>query len=255
LRQEAKQAPGDVKTQLRLVLSLLRDGATDEAEKLLGEVEKRDPNSADVRFLRAELQQHEHADLAIATLKKMIESKQEGYSVHLLLAKLLTAKGDDLAARSALEKAATFDPLSATPYYMLADIAHARADDDAELAAMRRLVQLEQHENRVYRRLLSLLVAKKAWDEAVKVGEAAVYADMEGFTTHRLFGEALAQTGDNARAAFELESATLSPGKPKELADAHTRLAEIYASVGRGRDAAKSRKRAQELLASAPKEE
>jgi hypothetical protein len=89
----------------------------------------------------------------------------------------------------------------------------------------------------------------------VKVGEAAVMADMEGFTTHRLFGEALAQTGNNARAAFELESATLSPAEPKELAGAHTRLAEIYGAVGRGRDAAKARKRAQELLASAPKSE
>jgi hypothetical protein len=96
-------------------------------------------------------------------------------------------------------------------------------------------------------------VAKKAWAEAVKLGEAAVLADVEGFTTHRLFGEALAQTGNKARAAFELESATLSPAEPKELADAHARLAEIYGSVGRGRDAAKARKRAQELLASVPK--
>jgi predicted Zn-dependent protease len=183
----------------------------------------------------------------------MIESKQDGYAVRLLLAKLLTAAGSDLEARASLEKAASFDPLSPTPYYMLADNAHARADDDAELAAMRRLAQLEQHENRVYRRLLSLLVEKKAWDEAVKVGEAAIYADMNGFATHRLFAEALFQTGNKARAAFELESATMSPAEPKDLADAHTKLAEIYASVGRGRDAAKSRKRAQELLASAPK--
>jgi hypothetical protein len=119
---------------------------------------------------------------------------------------------------------------------------------------MRRLAQLEQHENKVYRRLLDLLVAKNGWDEAVKVGEAAVYADMEGFTTHRLFAEALARTGNKARAAFELESATMSPAEPKQLSEAHTRLAEIYASVGRAKDAAKSRKRAQELLASAPKE-
>jgi hypothetical protein len=89
----------------------------------------------------------------------------------------------------------------------------------------------------------------------VKVGEAAVLADVEGFTTHRLFGEALAQTGDKARAAFELESATLSPAEPKDLAAAHARLAEIYASAGRGREATKSRKRAQELLSSAPKAE
>jgi cellulose synthase operon protein C len=173
--------------------------------------------------------------------------------VQLLLGKLLAAAGDDPGARAALEKAASFDPLSSTPHYLLAEIAHARADDDAELVAMRRLAELEQHENKVYRRLMAMLVAKKGWEEAVKLGEVAVYADMEGFTTHRLFGEALAQTGNKQRAVFELESATLSPAEPKDLADAHTRLAELYASVGRGRDAAKARKRAQELLAGAPK--
>jgi predicted Zn-dependent protease len=255
LRQEAKAAPGDVSKQLRYVLSLLRDGGLDEAQRLLGQIEKKAPQNADVRFLRAELDQREHPQKSIAMLNKMLESGQDGYAVRLLLAKLLTAAGSDVDARASLQKAASFDPLSPTPHYMLADIAHARADDDAELVAMRRLAELEQHENRVYRRLLSLLVQKKAWEEAVKIGEAAIYADMEGFTTHRLFGEALAQTGNNARAAFELESATLSPAKPQELADAHTRLAEIYASVGRGRDATKSRKRAQELLASAPKGE
>ncbi len=137
----------------------------------------------------------------------------------------------------------------------MAEIAHPRADDDAELVSMRRLAQLEQHEGKVYRRLLSLLVSKKAWEEAVKVGEAAVMADMEGFTTHRLFGEALAQTGDKERAAFELESATLCQAEAKDQAAVHQRLAEIYASVGRGRDAARARKKAQELLASAPKHE
>src|SRR5262249_7722858 len=161
--------------------------------------------------------------------------KQDGYAVRLLLGKLLGAAGDDAGARAALEKAAGFDPDSATPFYLLAEIAHARADDDAELAALRRLGQLEQHENKVYRRLLTLLAAKKAWDEAVKVGDIAIYADMEGFTTHRLFAEALAQTGNKQRAVFELESAALSQAEPQELAETQTRLAELYGSVGRGR--------------------
>jgi cellulose synthase operon protein C len=79
-----------------------------------------------------------------------------------------------------------------------------------------------------------------------------VFADMEGFTTHRLFADALAKTGNKERAVFELESATLSPAEPDELVEAHKSLAELYASVGRARDAAKARKRAQEIAASAP---
>jgi cellulose synthase operon protein C len=251
LAKAAQEAPNDVQKQLRYILSLLRDGDTAHAEKRILAVEKLEPSNPDVRFLRAELDQHEHPEKSIATLNKMIEAKQDGYAVRLLLGKLLAAGGDDPGARAALEKAASFDPLSATPQYLLAEIAHTRADDDAELSALRRLAELEQHENKVYRRLLGMLTAKKAWDEAVKVGEVAIYADMEGFTTHRLFGEALAQTGDRQRAVFELESAALSQAEPQELADTQTRLAELYGSVGRGRDAAKARKRAQELKATA----
>jgi cytochrome c-type biogenesis protein CcmH/NrfG len=252
LMEEAKKAPKDTKKQLRVVLALLRDGARDQAEKLLLEVEKLEPSNADARFLRAELSQQEDPDKAIAKLTEMIEARQDGYAVRLLHARLLMAKGDDLTARTSLEKASSFDPLAATPHYMLAEIAHNRADDDRELAALRRLAELEQHENKVYRRLLALLASKKAWDEMVKLGDVAVYADMAGFTTHRLFAEALAETGNKERAVFELESATLSPAEPDELASAHRKLAELYASVGRGRDAAKARKRAQEIAASAP---
>jgi predicted Zn-dependent protease len=252
LAKEAKDAPKDAQKQLKLALSLLRSGEPDQAEKVLQQVEKLEPDNADLRFLRAELDQHEHPEKAIAGLVKMSQSKQDGYAVELLLGKLLSAAGDDAGARAALEKAAKLDPLSATPHYLLAEIAHNRADDDAELAALRRLGELKQHEAKVYRRLLSLLVAKKAWDEAVKVGEVAIYADTEGFVTHRRFAEALAQTGDKQRAVYELESATLSPAEPQDLAEAHTRLAELYGSVGKTREAAKSRKRAQELLSSAP---
>jgi hypothetical protein len=67
-----------------------------------------------------------------------------------------------------------------------------------------------------------------------------------------MFGDALAQTGNKERAVFELESAALAQADAKDLAETQTRLAELYGSVGRGRDAAKARKRAQELAASAP---
>lgn len=252
LAKEAKAAPSDVKKQLRWVLSLLRDGESERAEEVLAQVDKLDPTNADARFVRAELAQREQPKKAIALLTKMVEEKQDGYAVRLLLGKLLAAAGDDPGARVALEKAASFDPLSATPHYMLAEIAHTRADDDAELAALRRLAQLEQHENKVYRRLLAMLAAKNGWEEAVKVGEVAVFADMEGFTTHRIFAEALAKTGDKQRAVYELESAALCEAEPKELIEAHTRLAELYASVGKARDAAKARKRAEALRAAAP---
>jgi tetratricopeptide (TPR) repeat protein len=249
LVQEAKAAPKDVKKLLKLALTLLSNGDRDRARAVLGEAEKLEPTNADARFLRAELDQHDHPEKSIALLGKMVEAHQDGYAVRLLLGKLLAAAGDDPGARTALEKAASFDPSSATPFYLLAEIAHNRADDDGELAALRRLAELEQHENKVYRRLLGLLAAKKGWPEAVKVGEVAIYVDVEGFQTHRIYGEALAQTGDRGHAIFELESAALTEAEPRELADNQTRLAELYTAEGRGKDAARARKRATELSA------
>ncbi|HXK19193.1 MAG TPA: tetratricopeptide repeat protein, partial [Polyangiaceae bacterium] len=117
LAKEAKDAPRDLQKQLRYALSLLRDGEAEQAEKLLQQAERLDPSNADTRFLRAELDQHEHSEKSIVTLNKMIEAKQDGYAVRLLLGKLLAAAGDDAGARTALEKAASFDPLSATPQY------------------------------------------------------------------------------------------------------------------------------------------
>lgn len=252
LAQAAQAAPKDVKAQLRYALTRLRDGQQEQASQLLSHVERIEPANADARFLRAQLEQLHHPDKSIALLRKMIEAKQDGFAVRLLLGKLLAAAGDDAGARTALESAVGFDPLSASPLYLLAEIARARSDDDAELTALRRLGQLEQHEPKVYRRLLALLVAKKAWDEAVTVGEAAIYADTEGFATHRLFGEALAQVGDTQRAVFELESAALAPAEPEDRAEVERRLAELYGALGRGRDAKRARQRAQELAGSAP---
>jgi tetratricopeptide (TPR) repeat protein len=252
VRALAQGAPKDLKKQLSFALSLLHEGEMEKALAVLKHVERMDPNNADARFIRAELDQTRDPAKAVATLSKMVAAGQDGFAVSLLLGKLLVSAGDDAGARSALERASQFDPLSATPFYLLAELAHKRQDSDAELSALRRLASLEQHENKVYRRLLAILVEKKGWAEAVKLGDAAVFADMEGFDTHRFFAEALAQTGDTKRAVFELESATLSPAEPPQLAEAHRRLAELYSSVGRARDAAKARQRAQELVAVPP---
>ena len=54
------------------------------------------------------------------------------------------------------------------------------------MRALRALCALEQHEPKVYRRLLRRLIEVGAFDEAVTVGEAAIYADVEGLATHAL---------------------------------------------------------------------
>jgi predicted Zn-dependent protease len=84
---------------------------------------------------------------------------------------------------------------------------------------------LDQHDRVVWTKLLARLVEAKRWDEAVRVGEAAVYVDVESGAVHTGYGEALAATGQHAKAAFELESATLCAGPPKARARANALLA------------------------------
>jgi tetratricopeptide (TPR) repeat protein len=142
----------------------------------------------------------------------------------------------DAGAAAALQAAAKLDPTQASPQYALADLAEKNGDVPAELAALRSLALLEQHEPRVYQRLLRRLNEQGAFAEAAKVGEAAIYADVEGLSTHLLFADALTHTGQRDRALFELESATLCDGKAEDLAEANARLAEAYLALGKRRE-------------------
>jgi tetratricopeptide (TPR) repeat protein len=145
----------------------------------------------------------------------------------MALASVAQASSDVAQAKAALEAARRFDPTQSDPVQKLALLAAHSGDKNAELELLRKLAELEQHDPRVYKRLLTLLVEKKAFAEARTVGEAAIYADLEGLETHVLFAQALSETGQLPRAVFELESALLCPGEPREYAEVHIRLAEL----------------------------
>jgi hypothetical protein len=110
---------------------------------------------------------------------------------------------------------------------------------------------LEEHDPRVYRRLMRALLDKKQVAEAKAVGEMAVYADVEGLQTHALFAEALVASKMIPRAVYELESAVLCPSR-LDKAGAHAQLAETTArakpsggaEAGSAREEARSEQRA-----------
>jgi tetratricopeptide (TPR) repeat protein len=101
------------------------------------------------------------------------------------------------------------------------------------------------------RRLLALLIERHQLEEARKVGEAAIYVDVESAETHRLYGEALLGAGLRKEAQFEFESAVRGQGAPGELSTSHTRLAELLETSGDKAGAAVHRKAAADLLRSA----
>jgi len=227
-----ERSPDSAAAHTTLALALLRRGRGDRAKSELARALTLDPKFADARFLDAQLAAHEDPAQAIKSLQKLIADGKDGYAVEMLLAQTF-ASNDELSTKRALLAASQFDPSQASPHYTLADLAEKSADLAGELAALRALTALEQHEPKVYQRLLRRLNESGAYQEAAELGEAAVFADVSGLTTHLLFAEALARTGKLARAQFELESATLCEGSAEDLAEAHARLAELHASNGK----------------------
>src|SRR6478609_7151943 len=225
--------------------ALLRRGRGDRAKAELTRALALDPTLPDARFLDATLSAHEEPARAAATLQKLIADGKDGYAVEMLLAQTLGS--DEEAMKRALLAATQLDPSQASPFYTLADLAEKAGDTTGELSALRSLAALEQHEPKVYQRLLTRLVKSGAYAEAVEVGEAAVFADVSGLTTHLLFGEALSRVGKRERAQFELESATLCEGTPEDLAEAHVQLAEFYLAGGKRTQAKKAAAAARKL--------
>jgi cellulose synthase operon protein C len=233
---EAVRSPNSALAHTVYALALLHRGRGDQAKGQIARALALDPKFADARFLDAQLSAHENPAHAVAALHGLVADGQDGYAVEMLLAQTLGAN-DEVGAVAALHSATALDPTQAAPEYTLADLAEKSGDFPAELTALRALAKLEQHEPRVYQRLLRRLNEAGAFAEAVEVGEAAVYADVEGLATHSMFGEALAQTGQRERAIFELESAALCTGSAEEVAEVEARLAELYLAAGKRRDA------------------
>ncbi|HEY0468213.1 MAG TPA: tetratricopeptide repeat protein, partial [Polyangiaceae bacterium] len=227
-----ERSPDSAVSHTALARALLRRGRGDRAKTELSRALALDPTLADARFIDAQVSAHDDPAHAAATLRKLIAEGKDGYAVEMLLAQVL-GSNDQVGAKQALEAATRLDPSQASPYYTLADLADKSGDLAGELSALRALAALEQHEPKVYQRLLRRLLQSGADAEAAELGEAALFADVSGLTTHLLFAEALAKTGKRERAQFELESAVLCEGTPEDLAEAHARLAELYASNGK----------------------
>ena len=132
-----------------------------------------------------------------------------------------------------LEAASTLDPTQAEPLQGLYDLAHKQKDAAGELAALRQLALLDQHDRRVWRLLLERLVERGAWEEARKVGESAIFVDVANPEIHRLYARALARTGRFVSAIYELNSALLCKPKPGEQAEIYGELAKAYAKLKR----------------------
>ncbi|WP_437769414.1 tetratricopeptide repeat protein [Sorangium sp. So ce281] len=233
-RKAAARAPKDAKRLVELALALFEDGQRQEGEAVLAEALRVDPKQPDATYLKVRAAFAEKKpDEAARLLSKMIADGHDGYVVRMKLADLAELKKDAAKMKANLEAASRHDPTQAEPLQGLYDLARRQKDAAGELSALRRLALLDQHDRRVWRRLLRLLVERGAWEEARKVGEGAIFVDVANPEIHRLYARALARTGRHVSAIYELNSALLSGSKPGDAAEIYGELGKAYAKMKR----------------------
>jgi tetratricopeptide (TPR) repeat protein len=253
LGKQAASKPTDVTAQLQLVLAALRQRDLELAKRAFAAAVKLDAKAPDVRYLGARLAAAEGQDAqARAELVKLAKDGHDGYAVQMSLAELTDPKKDPAALRAALARAHELDPTQSAPLAGLLSLAVQAGDKVEELRVLEQLAPLDSHDPGIYRRLLELLVEQKAYARAVQVGEAAIYADIEGAQTHARYAEALAKSGRFDDAVFEYESAVLTPSRPEDLAEAHVAYARFLEGRGQAARAATEMQRARELDADNP---
>ncbi len=244
-------APSSAPAHVTYAVALLREKKPDEAAREIDAALKLDPMDLDAHYVASKLAGARH-DLAgeEKELRALQAAGGAGYTVQMALAEVAASAKDDAGARAALEAARRYDPTQVDPLRALYDMADQEKRDDDALALLREIARIDQHDRRAYRLLLDKLVERKDWDEAVRVGESAMFVDVESAAVHVGYARALAATGDHAKSAYELESAILCDAKPEDRATALALLARERLALG---DVAGARARKDEALKADPK--
>jgi tetratricopeptide (TPR) repeat protein len=227
-KKEVEAAPNDSSKHVNYAFALIRTRKGEEAKKELERAIALDPKNMDARYLAAKVAAATDKMDEVGTHLGAIQAAGgDGYTVRELLAELAEHKKDKAQARLHLEAAHRFDPVQSEAIHGLYEMAVEAKDADAAFEWLKKLAISEQHDRKVWRTLLSQLVERKLWDEAIKAGESAMFIDIESAETHTLYARALFGKGMWDRAAFELDSAILLAPKPKELAAAYALYAKV----------------------------
>ncbi len=235
--EEAKAAvdaaPRSGKVRAAYALALLHAHKQDEARAAVDAALAVAPTEPTALYLSARLALAKK-DVATAEtrLAAMQKAHVDGFAVQIARAGVAEARKDHAALRTALEAASQFDPTQAEPLKRLLVLADDDKRRDDETAILGRLALLDQHDRRTWGALLERLVEDKRWEEAARAGESAIFVDVESATVHIGYGRALAALGQHAKAAFEMESATLCPASPKTRALAQALLARERLALG-----------------------
>lgn len=204
----ATAAPHDADALGALAVAQLTNGQLPAAEATARRAITITPGQPVARYLLAQLAEH-NGDGAqvIAQTDALLAGGHDGYEVRLVRAHADLARHDAPAAARELDAATHIDADRPEAWQGLTELAHRANDEDAELAALEKLVRIDQHDRETASRCLSLLAARQRWADVVSVGELCLFADPENAESHRLLGEGYAHTGHAAEGRRETDLA------------------------------------------------
>jgi tetratricopeptide (TPR) repeat protein len=252
-REAVAKDPKNTRKKVKLALALFAAGKTPEAVATLKLSLRENPKEPLGLYVKLRLALgKKELDEADKIIKQLLSGGGDGYAVRMKAADLAELRDDMKKMKKHLFKAHTFDPVQAEPLGALYDLASKGKDEQGQLWALRKLAQLEQHDRRVWGRLLELLVKRGHWDEAVKVGESAIYIDVANAELHWLYARALARSGRHVSAIYELNSALVTKPSPEFAAKIYKKMAEGYRKLGKKDYATKAEEFAAHMAALAP---
>ncbi|MBM4357642.1 MAG: tetratricopeptide repeat protein [Deltaproteobacteria bacterium] len=240
-RKALAAEPKSAARHATLARALAAAGKADEADATLAIALSLDPNEPDALFgkLRLALAKRE-LDGAAKLVERLVKAGHDGYAVRMKAADVAEAKDDLEVMRRELFAAHAHDPSQVEPLQAIHDVARKRKDANEELFALRKLAALDQHDRRVWRKLLRMLVERGQWEEAVRIGESAMYVDVMHPETHLNYARALARTGRHVSAIFELNSALKAKPEPRLASRIYAMMAEGYRRLGKEEYAARA---------------
>ena len=246
-KAKAEAAPGDAKLRAAYALTLLHERKADEARAALDAALKVDPARADGAVPLGAPRAGAQGPCAQGPHARRDASRRDGRRPHR---RLRRADGEG-RARGGQERLGRHEasargrcplrpdpgrPAQASPCIRRRGQTHGRrhrsapASGPARPARSARLADLARAARR-----------GEALDDALRVGESAVFVDVESAAIHIGYGRALAAAGQHARAAFEMETATLCPATPKVRANAGALLARERLALGDTKGAKQAR--------------
>jgi tetratricopeptide (TPR) repeat protein len=229
----AAKEPESARAQIELAIALLREQKTSDARAAALRALEVDPLDPDAHLLLAKLARAEgDGDAERRELALLARQGNDGYVVRMLLGQLALEKKDAAGAATNWRLAHEIDRTMVEPLGALYDLAHRAKRDDEALGWLKKAAALDQHDRKLHILLLKTLVESRLFGEAKQEGEVALFVDVENPAMHALFASALSETGDHARAAYEIESAlVLSPPKAEQVS-LHVRLAKEHLALG-----------------------